>query len=231
MTPRATFTTSPRRPTCSTSFRRMTSISTCCPRTGGAPSHAPASRAPRSAPGGGDTRRSCGGSGSCPSPRCSAGARCSSCSRPARSCPCRSSSSCAGLPPAPVGAACAIPAAAFPSVPSGLFAPSLERDVVVGAGRVEVRLVRGHVARGDVLALRAGLALAALRVEELHLERDDLDLGALRPVLGLPGGPVEPPVDADAASLGEVHAEHLGLVSEHLHVEEVPLAHPAGGPC
>ena len=63
-------------------------------------------------------------------------------------------------------------------------------------------------------------------VEELDGLRDHFDLRALASVLRLPRRPVEPAVDADPAPLGEMLRQHLGLVAEDLHVEEVRLVHP-----
>src|SRR5262245_50337736 len=118
-------------------------------------------------------------------------------------------------------------AALLALVPFGLT--FLERDVVVGrgrAGRREVCAIGGDVGRGDVLALAAAFAAA---VEELHLEGDHFDLGPLGAILGLPGGPVEPSVDAHAAALGEMLGQHLRLVTEDLDVEEVRLVGPVPG--
>jgi hypothetical protein len=78
------------------------------------------------------------------------------------------------------------------------------------------------------LALGAALGVLAA-VKKLNRVRDDFHLRSLAAVLRLPRGPVESAVHADPPALGKVIRQHFGLVSEHLHVEEVRLIDPVPG--
>src|ERR1044072_3856173 len=92
------------------------------------------------------------------------------------------------------------------------LASSLERDVVVGCGRAEVGVARGRGARRHVLVAAGSAAALELLppAEELDALGDDLDRGALRPVLRVPLAPVEPAVDRDRAALREEMRAALG---------------------
>src|SRR5437764_690153 len=71
----------------------------------------------------------------------------------------------------------------------------------------------------------AAAALAAA-AEELHGVGDDLDRLALRAVLRVPLAPLEPAVDCDGTTLGEVLRARFALVPPHGDVEVVRLLRP-----
>ena len=87
---------------------------------------------------------------------------------------------------------------------------------------------RGRVG-GDVAAARAGALTVAAAAEELDGVGDDLDRLALVPLRRLPLAPLEAPVDADGAPLGEVLRAALALVAPDGDVEVVRLVDPLTG--
>src|SRR5215468_3907950 len=105
--------------------------------------------------------------------------------------------------------------------------PLLERDVVVGCGREVGALLLRRRTCGNELVAAAGEVAVAAAAEELDALGDDLHgLPLARAVGRLPLAPVEPAVDADRATLGEVLRAALSLVAEDRDVEVVRLVDP-----
>src|SRR6266508_2468579 len=106
----------------------------------------------------------------------------------------------------------------------------LKRNIVVGrgsgAGLHEVRLVCGHVRRRDVLGLSLAVAASAQELDRLG---DDLDGLALRAVLRLPLTPVQPSIYSDRPALREVLRAAFPLVAPDRDVEVIRLVAPFPG--
>ena len=97
----------------------------------------------------------------------------------------------------------------------GLEIPFVDRDVAALGGPVAGE----SASTGGVVA----------RAQELHRVGNDIDCLAFGAVLGLPLAPLEPPVDRDRASLGEVARGVLALRAPHRDVEVVGLVLPLAG--
>jgi len=208
--PRATLTTSPLRPSLSTSSRRMTSIICDVGKEGH--THAPLHRDSHlvlvPAAGAGDPP----GADLALLRDVAAKLVDVLSSRPGR--PCLAEVAALALP--------GLTRAARARLPSRFLClrchiSPLRTDVVVGAALAEV----GGLRRGRSQARTAGAppragspALGVAAAEELHALGDDLHSLALGAVLGVPLAPVEPAVDADGAALAEVRRAALRLVAQ-----------------
>src|SRR3954453_15521092 len=120
--------------------------------------------------------------------------------------------------------------------PYPLSDAGLERNVVVRAaagahrGALEVRGVGRYVGarlEGAVAATSAApVRVVRTRAQELDAFGDDFDSLALGAILRLPFAPVEPSLDGNRTTLGEVVGAILALRAPHGDVEVVGLVDP-----